>query len=428
MYKKFESRKPFAYGVTSFDKLIPTEEMPNSFVFYQEMEMAALHYAGIPMSECYAAIKNIAKKRAEKVLQYKQQFILGFQNAIVRDEGKAEMEARELAERLWQIIEDSASYSFNASHSYCVALDSLYGAWLKAHFPYEFYETLMELCEEKGNKDKLMQAKEEASSFFGIKFPPLRFGQDNRKITADKQAGVITNSIASIKGFSKTDADVLYECGQQGFEEFIDVLLWLDSHKLKAAKIQSLIKIGYFQPFGNTRTLLELLELCGLLKYGQAKYIAKEKVPAYAIPLFEQVEEKSKTGKSNRFNVAKTALSLLHALETYFVEKPLTEFPFRELIKMSIDVLGYSNIATGQKQDRRRLYIEEIYPLGDKALPWGYSVNGRSLGSGKLTRFTIKAALYNKIPIHKENLIYVRDYYTTASGYLTVTEYAKENS
>lgn len=70
MYKTFESRQPFKYGVKSFDELIQTEEMPNSFVLYQEMEMAALHYAGIPMSECYTAIKNIAKKRVEKVLAY----------------------------------------------------------------------------------------------------------------------------------------------------------------------------------------------------------------------------------------------------------------------------------------------------------------------------------------------------------------------
>ena len=68
MYKIFEARSPFAYGVKAFDELIQTEEMPNSFILYQEQEMAALHYAGIPMSECYTAVKNIAKKRKEKVL------------------------------------------------------------------------------------------------------------------------------------------------------------------------------------------------------------------------------------------------------------------------------------------------------------------------------------------------------------------------
>lgn len=121
MYKTFESRQPFKYGVKSFDELIQTEEMPNSFVLYQEMEMAALHYAGIPMSECYTAIKNIAKKRVEKVLAYKDTFISGFANAIMRDEGKPEDAAKELAGELWTIIEDSSRYSFNA----CVSGDTI---------------------------------------------------------------------------------------------------------------------------------------------------------------------------------------------------------------------------------------------------------------------------------------------------------------
>lgn len=125
MYKTFESRQPFKYGVKSFDELIQTEEMPNSFVLYQEMEMAALHYAGIPMSECYTAIKNIAKKRVEKVLAYKGTFISGFANAIMRDEGKPEDAAKELAGELWTIIEDSSRYSFNA----CVSGDTIIRQW-----------------------------------------------------------------------------------------------------------------------------------------------------------------------------------------------------------------------------------------------------------------------------------------------------------
>ena len=84
MYKTFEERRPFSYGVKAFDDLIQTEEMPYSFVLYQEMEMAALHFAGIPIDECYTAIKNIAKKRADKVLAYKEKFLSGFREAILR--------------------------------------------------------------------------------------------------------------------------------------------------------------------------------------------------------------------------------------------------------------------------------------------------------------------------------------------------------
>lgn len=242
MYKQFESREPFSYGVKAFDDLIQTEEMPNSYILYQEQEMAALNYAGIDMSDCYTAIKNIAKKRAEKVLAYKDKFVSGFTKTMTENEGKTEEEASELVHKLWQIIEDSASYSFNASHSYCVALDSLYGAWLKAHHPLEFYSVQLTLAEEKGDKDKMNALKAEAEDYFNIVFPPFRFGQDNSKITPDLSENTINNTIASIKGFSSSVGSILYEVSKLHKSTFVEVLKELDSRGLKTASVRPLIK------------------------------------------------------------------------------------------------------------------------------------------------------------------------------------------
>ena len=71
MYRTFESRKPFAYGVQAFDDLIQTDEMPNSFLLYQEQEMAALNYAGIDMSDCYTAIAILQSKTSRRSVQTK---------------------------------------------------------------------------------------------------------------------------------------------------------------------------------------------------------------------------------------------------------------------------------------------------------------------------------------------------------------------
>ena len=119
-YKKFESREPFSYGVKAFDDLMQSKEMPNSFVMYQEQEMAALNYAGISMADAYTAIKNIAKKRVDKVLAYKDVFKGGFKKAMIEQDGKTEEEADVITDQLWKIIEDSASYSFN-----CVSGDTV---------------------------------------------------------------------------------------------------------------------------------------------------------------------------------------------------------------------------------------------------------------------------------------------------------------
>lgn len=125
MLPTFLDRKHFDYGIPAFDKLIQTREMTSSFLLYQEQTMKTLQFAGFTAPESYSAIKAIAKKHPEKVLPLKARFLEGFAS-------KADMPS---AEKVWQIIEDATSYGFNSSHAVCVALDSLYGAWLKAHHP-----------------------------------------------------------------------------------------------------------------------------------------------------------------------------------------------------------------------------------------------------------------------------------------------------
>ena len=49
-----------------------------------------------------------------------------------------------------------------------MALDSLYNAYLKAHYPYEFYEVLLQTYSDKGKKDKVAELKQEMSRAFGI--------------------------------------------------------------------------------------------------------------------------------------------------------------------------------------------------------------------------------------------------------------------
>ena len=110
MYSKFESRESFSYGIPAFDKLLQTEELPQSWILYQEQSMSVLSYAGFPMDECYGIIKAIAKKHPEKVRPLKDRFIDGFKKRIVTEEGIEENQAQEMSERVWQIINDSCGY------------------------------------------------------------------------------------------------------------------------------------------------------------------------------------------------------------------------------------------------------------------------------------------------------------------------------
>lgn len=432
MYKKFEGREPFAYGVKAFDDLIQTDEMPNSFLLYQEQEMAALNYAGIDMSDCYTAIKNIAKKRADKVMAYKEKFINGFSHVMIEDEHKSPEEAEQMSQELWQIIEDSSRYSFNASHSYCVALDSLYGAWLKAHHPLEFYEVLLTLAEQKGDKDKMNALKDEAESYFGIKFPPFRFGQDNRSIKADTAKNVILNSLSAIKGYSMSVGATLYKCSQNDFSSFVDVLSWLDKNAVKASKVKPLIMIDYFQQYGNIDELLYILDAWELFKQGEARAIRKDKVESVVIRsiLQKNCRSQNKDGSeatSYKIESDEQAMQCLYDLEKYIRQHPMKAPSMRTRIQYSMDILGYADVVTGKEEDRRRLLITDVIPLsGANGQLWSYRLGTKSLGSGKTARLTIRANVYENNPIKAGDIVYAAELYKNQSGYWYLVSYKKE--
>lgn len=429
LYKTFESRVPFSYGVKAFDNLIQTNEMPNSYVLYQEQEMQALHYAGIPMSECYTAIKNIAKKRKEKVLAYKDVFKKGFAKAIVEDEGKSEEEADELTNKLWQIIEDSASYSFNASHSYCVALDSLYEAWLKANHPLEFYEVALNLYEQKGDKDKVAALKEEAEKYFDILFPPMRYGQDNRQMRADPATNSIVNSLGSIKGMSKAMGAKLYECARQDHKSFFDVLKWLDERSIKSAKVIPLVKIDYFNSFGNNVELLRLITWWDFFKQGTAKTISKDKLsPAFEEMLSRYASDKSVKGEPLKSYKINDMDGLLEAIDEYVFSLHLEELPYRVKAANQNEILGYVDMTTQKEEDRRKLYLLDVRPLIGKwnaGKPWNYIFHCKSVGSGKVSQLSVTPYRYNNTITKalKGDIILAKHVHKNEKGYWELDDY-----
>ena len=60
MVSTFLNRETFAYGISSFDEIIQTTQLPQSFILYQEMIMSALVYAGFPVAETYTIIKAVS--------------------------------------------------------------------------------------------------------------------------------------------------------------------------------------------------------------------------------------------------------------------------------------------------------------------------------------------------------------------------------
>ena len=332
MYSKLENREDFSYGIPAFDKILQTEELPQSFILYQEQTMNTLNYAGFPIDECYGIIKAIAKKHPEKVKPLKERFITGFKDKIMQDDGIPADKAEEDSARVWQIISDSCGYGFNSAHAYCMALDSLYNAYLKAHYPYEFYEVLLQTYSDKGKKDKVAELKQEMSKAFGIKEGEYKFGLDNRKFKSDPDNQTIYPSLLSIKGLSQGCANDLYAMGQKKYENFYE--LWKDMKKkknLNSGKVNTLIEIGYFDDFGTIGKIKRFIDILDQL-YDRSQF-SKSNPPVEFLPIIRKYSEE--TDKQYRkFDYDAALTEIWETLEDI-------DIPFNERLKYELQNIGY---------------------------------------------------------------------------------------
>lgn len=368
MYKIFESRKPFDYGIKSFDKIIQTEELPHSFVLYQEQTMATLNYAGFPIDECYGIIKSIAKKHPEKVKPLKEKFIYGFTQKIIEEDQIEEIQAIEMSEKVWTIIDNSCQYGFNSAHAFCMSLDSAYCAYLKSHYPLEFYETLLKVYTEKKNKDKVSLLKKEMKDGFNIELEDLKWGSDNRDFVIIQDENKITQTLASIKYLSQKLANDLYRLSQKKqYNNFIKLLYDLkDIKSLNSKQLDILVRLGYFKEFAGVKKILKFLIYFD--KLSESKQLSKEKAVELKIPN-NIIEKYSRQTEKTYMDLDINGL----LLEIWNKIKD-TDYSVKEKIQTEIELIGYpktidfsisKEYAFITEINTRYSYIPTLYYIND---------------------------------------------------------------
>ena len=251
MLQIFLARKPYSTGVKVLDDLL---EDSFHFIMYQENIMTYLGWLGIEQTETYAVIKKISKKKFKKTEldELKGRLSMAWKNNTGNYDG---------FEESFKVVEDFSLYAFNASHAYAYAYDSLYGAYLKANFPYHFYSVMLQTYTDKGKKDKVTAYKKEMKEAFDIDEGSYKFRLDNRSFSIDEENQRILPSLASIKNMGKNAPQELYDMRTNEYSNFIDMLDELKSTSLNKTMIDILIKLDYFSEFGTPTYLLKIVEI-----------------------------------------------------------------------------------------------------------------------------------------------------------------------
>lgn len=387
MYSKFERREDFRWGIDTLDNLIRTEELPVSFLFFQEQVMKVLHYAGFPMDQCYGIIKAIAKKHPEKVKPLKEKFIEGFKQKILEDEDVDEEQALDYSKQVWQIVNDNCGYSFNSSHAYCMAIDSSYQAWQKVHYPYEFYEVLLQHYTDKGNKNKVSLLKAEMKEAFGISEGEYKFRTDNRYFRADKDNSIIYPSLSSIKGFSLKASEDLYALKDNEYDDFIPLLKDIKNTSVNSKQLGILIGLNYFEEFGEINELYEIVRIFN--QFNGKKVIKKNgtDIPEYLLDKYSCKE----TEKQYRFEEDGMNGLIKELVNKINVKKASV----KQIIKWEIEYLQY-NKTIFPKAKSQYHFVKEIVDNKTELF---------QLKTGKVYKIKFRKKDFNKNPFKEKDII-----------------------
>lgn len=336
MYHTFESRQHFEYGIKALDELIQDEFRSSSFIIYQEDLMKVLGFAGFPMAETYTIVKAISKKKDYVIKEAKNKFIPGFSSKIIESDDKlSEKDAIAISEKVWGIIEDNAAYGFNSAHSYCMAIDSVTIAYLKAHYPLEFYKCVLQRFTNKGEKDKVALIKQEMIKR-GFHLNEIQFGQDNRQFTIDKSTNSINQCMTSIKSMPKTAPQALYELGQKGIKRRTELYQALmDDNRINIKAINILFKLDYFSQFSHPNRLLSEYSLYE--QYINKKTFNKSKLLDDEIEIIRQCSGRETEKQFKEIDNDKLVVEMIKRAN---IKKTTTI----DKIRYQFELLGYSTI------------------------------------------------------------------------------------
>ena len=226
--------------------------------FQDDVLLTAIKIAGYSWLEADKLRKAIGKKIPSEMKKQHDQFVEG---------SVANGMNRKNAEQFWVLFEPFAGYGFNKAHAAGYATIAFRTAYLKAHFPIEFMTALL-TAESRGTtgpvkNEKIAQAIAECKRLKATVFPPNINKSENDFIIEDKIN--IRFGLTAIKNVGHAAIKSILDARSHGkFKNFEDFCFRVDLGPVNKKTIESLIKAGAMDLFGNRASLLmsypEILE------------------------------------------------------------------------------------------------------------------------------------------------------------------------
>ncbi len=235
-------KKKVTYPHPSLEKILKDTY---GIIIYQEQVMQIANViAGYTMAEADMLRKAMGKKKPE---------IFAKQRNIFIEKSVLQGINRETAKKIFDLIEYFAGYGFNKSHAVCYATIAYRTAYLKAHYPKEYFTALLNgyIGNENKTNELLFEIRRmdiqilppdinKSDIYFKTEEEGIRFGLLAIKSTGEKALTLIAKN---------RDQN-----GQ--FTSFANFKSRMQNIRVNKKVIENLIKAGCFDSFGDDRKAL----------------------------------------------------------------------------------------------------------------------------------------------------------------------------
>jgi DNA polymerase III subunit alpha len=203
-------------------------------VFQEQVLKIAQEMAGYSLGKADILRKAMGKKQAEVMAQQKIEFIDG---ATKRGIDK------KIAEKVFDQIETFGRYGFVKAHSTGYAMIAYRTAYLKAHFPQEFFAA--SLTSEMGDISKILVFKKECKEM-GIELLPPNINEGFAHFSVSE--GKIIYGLAAVKnvGVSAAESIVNARAEKGKFSDIFDFCSRVDTRLVNRKSLESLVACGSF--------------------------------------------------------------------------------------------------------------------------------------------------------------------------------------
>lgn len=380
---EFLNRGKHTTGIKELDELLKDSYC---YFLYQESIMKLLVWLGVEESSTYDIIKKIAKKKfkEEELAELKSRLLKEWINHIGSSEGFDET---------WETVENFAKYGFNASHSLSVGYDSLYGAYLKANHPLQYYTVV--LNQYMNDTEKSSKIINELS-FFNISISRPIFRYSKGEYFYNIHNNTIYKGVSSIKHLNEQVANQLYELGKNTYTNFYELLKDIkEKTSCNSKQLNILIKLDYFKEFGKSKKLIMFTEYFDIL-YGK-KSPKKDTVAKKILDdTIVKIVEKNSIPTNSTYGKFEYDICLNEILENIHNEK----LHLLEKINFQKEVLGYIDY-TNENINKRYVLITDIN------LKYTPLVDTYCLNNGKSCKCKISKKDFNSKPLKVGDVIYI---------------------